>query len=112
MAAMHELSIRYSRDRDDAAAIIRLELRCDIDQKVDVAEGSFDFFMSHDERQDIQWYLEEYHACPWGAYQDRAVNAEASMRRVGTRLFRAIFKTESQKSLYDRVASDLVNTSF
>ena len=107
---MYELSIHCTHDNEVSAAVT-LELRERGIPMVVVAEGAFTFHLSHDERQSIQWYLEEYPFCPWGAYQDRASAAEAMIRKVGKRLFRATFSTEQQKAIYASVVADIENTS-
>jgi hypothetical protein len=108
---MQELSIRYSEGEEDALATLRLELRSDGAPAAVAAEGPFDFRLHQEEGQNLRWYLEDYPSCPWGAYQDRAVTAEASIRKVGARLFRAAFKTEAQRAIYAKIADDLGNTS-
>lgn len=108
---MPELAVHYLANRDGAHATVRLELRDDNGRVSEAAESDFDFRLRQDERQNLPWYLEEYPSCPWGAYQDRALTAEASIRKVGTRLFRATFKAERQRAIHDRIADDLPEMS-
>ncbi len=67
----------------------------------------FTFRVSKDNRELIQWYLEEYLIYPYGAYQDRAKRAEKVISDVGAELFATVFRNGGDRSqaairLYDR----------
>ncbi len=108
---MHELSICYLAGHRDSQATVRLELQRDGSREVEVANSPFSFQFHGNERESLRWYLEEYPHCPWGAYQDRAVTAKESIRKIGARLFRETFQTERQMALYNQIAGELSKTS-
>jgi hypothetical protein len=108
---MQELSMHLMAGTDNASATIRIELQTDGQAVSMTAEGPFNFRLQHDEGEELRWYLEDYASCPWGAYQERAARAEASIEKIGTRLFRAAFNTEAQKAIYSTIADDLRNLS-
>jgi tetratricopeptide (TPR) repeat protein len=108
---MQELSIQHTRGTARTGASLRLTLLNPATGEIEVAEGPFDFRLSPDEQKDLRWYLEQYASCPWGAYQDRARTAEASIRSIGIRLFRATFRSDGQQRLYGQIAGSLASTS-
>ena len=100
---MNELIVRYYHgDNTTCQVCYRSELGM---QETD--RFPFTFRVSKENRELIQWYLEEYLTYPYGAYQERAKRAEKVISDVGAELFAAVFRNEGDRGqaairLYDR----------
>ncbi|MFB3895384.1 MAG: tetratricopeptide repeat protein [bacterium] len=100
---MHELIIRYYHSKKPTCQVCyRSEQGTQ-----ETTKFPFTFSVSQENRELIQWYLEEYLTYPYGAYQDRAKRAEQVISELGTELFNTIFhnKNDQEQSairFYDR----------
>ncbi len=107
---MKELTIHYTLATVDTTARVRVSYRPQEGAQAQEREADFNFTVSDQERQDIQWYLEEYLLYPWGEFTTRAERVEEMMEQLGVRLFDAVFGTRETIALYTHVADDLANT--
>jgi len=56
------------------------------------AVSKFSFKMSHEDNEDLRWYLEEYLQYPFDPAPLIAGRIERRMADIGTELFRAVFQ--------------------
>ena len=50
--------------------------------------------------EDLRWYLEDYLVAPFGVYEDRGAQVEASLNEWGKRVFSAVFGSGSARDAY------------
>ena len=100
---MNELIVRYYHsDKPTCQVYYRSNLGM---QETD--KFPFVFSVSKDDRELIQWYLEEYLTYPYGAFQERAERAEKVISDLGAELFAVVFRNKSDRDqsairFYDR----------
>jgi hypothetical protein len=107
---MHELALHYLPSESQALPKVRVEYRSQPRAQPQSAEADLNFTYKPEDRQLIQWYLEEYLLCPWGVFRERAQKAENTIRQLGMDLFDAVFSTVEQQKLYYRVSDQLPDT--
>src|SRR5262245_2049851 len=107
---MKQLSIHHIPAEEDRPAQVRVGFQPRLGVQPQERVVPFSFSVTKEERDLIQWYLEQYLIFPWGPFRDRAKRAEEMMERKGTELFDAIFNHKDASTLYARVADDLPNT--
>jgi tetratricopeptide (TPR) repeat protein len=100
---MNELIVRYYHsDTPTCQVYYRSELGT---QETD--KFTFTFSVSKEDRELIQWYLEEYLSYPYGAFQERAKRAEKVIHDLGAELFAEVFRNRNDHDqtairFYDR----------
>ncbi|MDI6810818.1 MAG: tetratricopeptide repeat protein [archaeon] len=100
---MNELIVRYYHsDNPSCQVYYRSNLGMQETEKF-----PFTFSVSKEERELIQWYLEEYLTYPYGAFQERARRAEKVISDLGAKLFEVVFRNKNDRDqaairFYDR----------
>jgi tetratricopeptide (TPR) repeat protein len=79
---------------------------------VETREAEFKFAVGKEQRDLLQWYLEEYLHYPPDQFRKRVQQAEELMGQLGEEMFRSVFGSKEASALYQRVAPDLSNTRF
>src|SRR5687767_2439866 len=98
---MKELTIRHIPAKGRRGAQVSVSYRAhERAQPQTAPAASFRFEITPDQRQRIQWYLEEYLQYPWGEFNTRAQSAETLLDDLGKKLFEAVFKTPRARTLY------------
>jgi tetratricopeptide (TPR) repeat protein len=107
---MKEFCIYHIPADDSHSARVRVSYRPGHHSQAQQCEKEFWFHTSDADRALIQWYLEEYLLYPWGEFCHRAEKAEATMNRLGERLFDAVLGASDALDLYREIADDLART--
>lgn len=108
---MKELIIDYFPASDTNPAQLEVSYRPEQTTEPQKSDRiDFAFEMTNDERELIQWYMEEYLLYPYGAYVDRANKAEKLIRQKGEELFTAVFSDQRAFGFYVRILDDITNS--
>src|SRR5215813_12561275 len=107
---MKDLTIHYFPAKRRSRARVRVSYRPQEGAQAQERETAFTFAITEEQRQLIQWYLEQYLLYPWGEFRKRAQRAEELMEQLGVKLFEAVFRNRETGALYAHVADDLANT--
>ena len=81
---MKELTIHHIPAEGDRPARVRVGYHAREGAQAQEREAEFQFALTEEERDLIQWYLEQYLVFPWASH--RAKQAEALMERKGQEL--------------------------
>ncbi|KAF5433866.1 CHAT domain-containing protein [Candidatus Methanophagaceae archaeon] len=100
---MNELIVRYYHSDNPSCQVY---YRSDLGTQ-ETDKFTFTFCVSKEDRELIQWYLEEYLSYPYGAYQERAKRAENVIHDLGAELFAEVFRNKNDHDqtairFYDR----------
>jgi hypothetical protein len=100
---MNELIVRYYHSDSPSCQV---SYRSDRGMQ-ETDTFSFTFGVTKEERELIQWYLEEYLTYPYGAFQARAKRAETVIHDLGSNLFAEVFRNKNDHNqtairFYDR----------
>jgi hypothetical protein len=107
---MRELIIHYIPVKGKKLPRVRVSYRPEVGAQAQECEAKFKFTINDEQRNLIQWYLEEYLIYPWGEWRNRAKKAEALMIKLGEGLFKAVFGDPETNALYAHVADGLAQT--
>lgn len=110
MPKMQELGIYHIDATESKNPQVRVKFRVG-NAPAGEAVGDFLFDYSIGDRELVRWYLEEFLYCPWGAYEGRAAAGEQAVKSLGDRLFKAVFRTSEQQTLYQLAAASWETTS-
>jgi len=100
---MNELIVRYYHSDNPTCQVY---YRSDLGTQ-ETDKFTFTFSVSTEDRELIQWYLEEYLSYPYGAFQERAKRAENVIHDLGAELFAEVFRNKNDHDqtairFYDR----------
>ncbi len=100
---MKELIIRYYHGKSPTYQVLYRSK----DGVQETDKFPFSFTVSKEDRKLLQWYLEEYLTCPYGAFQERAKRAEKVISDLGAELYAIIFHNDKDREqaairFYDR----------
>ena len=109
---MNELIVRYYHSDNPSCQVY---YRSDLGTQ-ETDKFTFTFSVSTEDRELIQWYLEEYLTYPYGAYQERAKRAENVIHDLGAELFAEVFRNKNDHDqtairFYDRAMENPPQTA-
>lgn len=107
---MQELLIHHLPSEDGTSPRVRVSYRAQAGGQAQERVTDFVFTITTEQRQQLQWYLEQYLIYPWGEYRQRANRVEELMAELGEQLFDAVFGSKDTAALYAHVADHLANT--
>src|SRR5579864_4391868 len=94
MSQVLDLSITFTPPPagTDLAVLANIALRCDA-LGLAHAGKSLTNPLSKQEREDLQWYLEEYWQWPYEGFLSRGKQIEALLPQIGQRLYDSLFES-------------------
>ncbi len=103
MSQIFEICIHLSAPPEDAQAeaIASVEIQCPLLRRQISKENLLVDLLTSQERNDLQWYLEEYWKWPYLEFAERGKKVEALLPQVGRRLYHAIFGSEAMQDIID-----------
>ena len=93
---LHEESVPPAVENPEAAGGSRIVM--DLDLAGELARWP----MNAEAQEDVRWYIEDYLSVPFGVYDDRGARIAAQFPEWGSRLFQALFGSETAHEAYRR----------
>ena len=81
-----------------ADTVACVAIACDV-MRLSFTGGMLIDPLTQRERDDLQWYLEEYWKWPYLEFATRGGQVEAMLREIGTRLYQAVFGSSEAQSI-------------
>ena len=107
---MKQVTIQHLPSKDKHPARLRVRYLKNTDTRALDYQVEFEFGVTQEQRDLIQWYLEEYLRYPWGEFHNRATKAVNLMNQLGAELFRAVFGNKETSAIYAEICKELRET--